>query len=206
LAYRETDRVTRFVTGLVPLSVATDRIGLAAMRCAGLLARLAAAGCPVDRAGAGVVVEVYPAASLKQWQLTYRGYKGRANAIVRDHLVDRLITAAPWLKLGEHQQTCRESDHALDAVIAALTARAAALAQASTPTPEHADAARTEGWIALPTRTLTDLPPPPNPRRRTTPATGHVLRTLVHPMNSTVKEQGAWWPAHSAACADDPAW
>jgi predicted nuclease with RNAse H fold len=164
LAYRETDRVTRSVTGLVPLSVATDRIGLAAMRCAGLLARLAAAGCPVDRAGAGVVVEVYPAASLKQWQLTYRGYKGRANAIVRDQLVDRLITAAPWLKLGEHQQTCRESDHALDAVIAALTARAAALAQASKPTPEHADAARTEGWIALPTRTLTDLTPTPEPK------------------------------------------
>jgi hypothetical protein len=49
----------------VPLSVATNRIGLAATRCAGLLARLAADGRPVDRAGTGVVVEVYPAAALK---------------------------------------------------------------------------------------------------------------------------------------------
>jgi hypothetical protein len=31
------------LSGLIPLSAATDRIGLAAMRCAGLLARLAAA-------------------------------------------------------------------------------------------------------------------------------------------------------------------
>jgi hypothetical protein len=30
----------------------------------GLLARLAAAGQPVDRSGTGVVVEVYPAAAL----------------------------------------------------------------------------------------------------------------------------------------------
>jgi predicted nuclease with RNAse H fold len=65
LAFRETDLVTRSLTGLVPLSVSADRIGLAAMRCAGLLGSLAAAGQPVDRAGAGVVVEVYPAAALK---------------------------------------------------------------------------------------------------------------------------------------------
>ena len=78
LALRETDLVTRDLTRLVPLSLATDRIGLAAMRCAGLLAHLTAAGRPVDRAGTGVVVEVYPAAALKHWDLTYRGYKGAA--------------------------------------------------------------------------------------------------------------------------------
>jgi hypothetical protein len=49
LALRETDLVTRQQTGLVPLSVATDRIGLAAMRCAGLLAHLTATGRPADR-------------------------------------------------------------------------------------------------------------------------------------------------------------
>ena len=157
LALRETDLVIRSATGLVPLSVAADRIGLAAMRCAGLLARLAAAGAPVDRSGAGVVVEVYPAAALKHWGLTYRSYKGTANTTVRHQLVDTLTAAAPWLRLGNYEQTCRRSDHALDAVIAALNARAAALGLTTTPGPEQLDAARTEGWIALPTGTLADL-------------------------------------------------
>lgn len=157
LALRETDLVTRAATGLIPLSVAADRIGLAAMRCAGLLARLAAVGQPVDRAGAGLVVEVYPAAALKHWGLTYRGYKGAANTAVRHQLVDKLAAEAPWLRLGDFDQTCRRSDHALDAVIAALNARAAALGRATAPTAEQAAAARTEGWIALPTSNLADL-------------------------------------------------
>ena len=157
LALRETDLVIRSTTGLIPLSVAADRIGLAAMRCAGLLGRLAAAGAPVDRSGAGVVVEVYPAAALKHWGLTFRRYKGTANTAVRHQLVDTLTAAAPWLELGDHGQVCRRSDHALDAVIAALNARAAALQLATTPDAEQLGAARTEGWIALPTGTLADL-------------------------------------------------
>src|SRR5579863_8049187 len=40
LAWRHTDETVRAVTGIIPLSVAADRIGHAAMRCAGLLARL----------------------------------------------------------------------------------------------------------------------------------------------------------------------
>jgi predicted nuclease with RNAse H fold len=106
LALRETDLVVRAATGLIPLSVAADRIGLAAMRCAGLLARLAAVGAPVDRSGGGVVVEVYPAAALKQWGLTYRGYKGTVNAAVRHRLVDTLTATAPWLALGDHDEKC----------------------------------------------------------------------------------------------------
>jgi hypothetical protein len=157
LANRETDLVTRDLVGLVPLSVATDRIGLAAMRCAGLLARLAAEGRPVDRSGAGVLVEVYPAAALKHWGLPFRGYKGAVNAAVRDGLVDRLAAAAPWLRFGAFEPACRRSDHALDAVVAALNARAAALDRATRPTTEQAPAARTEGWIALPVGELEDL-------------------------------------------------
>jgi Protein of unknown function (DUF429) len=63
-----------------PLSVAADRIGHTAMRCAGLLIQLASQERPVDRRGTGVVVKVYPAASLKQWRLPYRGYKLPCNA------------------------------------------------------------------------------------------------------------------------------
>lgn len=43
LAYRATDRAVRERTGLTPLSVAADRIGLTAMRAAGILSRLATA-------------------------------------------------------------------------------------------------------------------------------------------------------------------
>jgi predicted nuclease with RNAse H fold len=77
LAYRVTDQVVRAEAGVNPLSVSADRIAHAAFRCAGLLARLAALGEPVDRAGSGVVVEVYPAAALRRWGLTHRGYKSR---------------------------------------------------------------------------------------------------------------------------------
>jgi predicted nuclease with RNAse H fold len=159
LAFRVTDDVVRHATGLVPLSVAADRIGHTAMRCAGLLARLAREGQPVDRSGAGAVVEVYPAASLHRWRLPHRGYKGRANVTRLATVVDLLLAAAAWLTLGRYDDTCRRSADALDAVIAALTARAAARGLVTSPTPEHAVIARNEGWIALPTCPLSALWP-----------------------------------------------
>jgi predicted nuclease with RNAse H fold len=152
LAWRLTDEVVREETGLIPLSVAADRIGHAAMRCAGLLAELARRGLMVDRSGAGPVVEVYPAASLKIWDLPYRGYKRQANTAALGHLVDGLLTAAPWLDMGPYEGLCRSSDDATDAVIAALAARAASVGLATRPAPEQASSARTEGWIALPLR------------------------------------------------------
>lgn len=51
LRYRATDYRVRQITGRWPLSVSTDRIGVAAMRCASLLDSLAAQGAPVDRCG-----------------------------------------------------------------------------------------------------------------------------------------------------------
>jgi predicted nuclease with RNAse H fold len=94
LAYRLTDLAVHETTGQRPLSVAADRIGHTAMRAAGLLARLAADGHPVDRTGTGVVVEVYPAASLRRWGLPYRGFKGPKNFTPLGDLVDRLRRAA----------------------------------------------------------------------------------------------------------------
>ncbi|MCI4066109.1 DUF429 domain-containing protein [Micromonospora sp. R77] len=157
LAWRRTDLVTREVTGRPPLSVAADRIAHTAMRCAGVLARLAADGQPVDRSGGGTVVEVYPAASLKQWGLPYQGYKGRKNNGALNDLVDQLTATTPWLQLGAFEPACRGSDHAVDAVVAALTARAAAIGHATRPNPADLAAAVTEGWIALPVAPLTGL-------------------------------------------------
>jgi predicted nuclease with RNAse H fold len=157
LAYRTTDDVVHQLVGRLPLSVAADRIGHTAMRCAGLLAQLALKGRAVDRSGAGVVVEVYPAASLKQWGLPYRGYKGAANRSSLATLVESLSMAAPWLSLGTHESLCRASDDAIDAVVAGMTARAALLGLATVPTEEQADVAAIEGWIALPTSELEAL-------------------------------------------------
>ena len=97
----------------------------------------------MDRSGAAVVVEVYPAAALKHRGLPFRRYKGALNAEVRDELVDQPAAAAPWLRFGACEQECRQSDHALD--VAALNARAAALGRVTGPGVEQAAAARTEG-------------------------------------------------------------
>ena len=154
LAYRVTDQVVRVQAGLNPLSVSADRIAYAAFRCAALLARLADGGEPVDRSGDGPVVEVYPAAALRRWGLTHRGYK----TVAHGFLVDELAAAAPWLSLGGFDELCRTSHDAFDAVIAALAARAAAVGAVLAPTAAEREAARTEGWIALPTGDLADLP------------------------------------------------
>jgi predicted nuclease with RNAse H fold len=158
LAWRVTDEAVRAETGLIPLSVAADRIGHAAMRCAGLLAELARQGQPVDRCGGGVVVEVYPAASLQRWGLPHRGYKQPRGAGALDALVDDLLAAAPWLDLGPCAGLCRASHDATDAVIAALTARAAQKDLVTRPDERQRTSARSEGWIALPTAALTQLP------------------------------------------------
>lgn len=157
LANRTTDLQVAKTPGLRPLSVAADRIGHAALRCAWLLAELARAGLDVDRAGIGAVVEVYPAASLLKWRLANGRYKGTANRQARDDLVTSLRKAAPWLEFGHHEDACRRSDDAFDAVVAALSARAAALGLSTPPTDDQAEKARIEGWIAVPTCGLDDL-------------------------------------------------
>jgi predicted nuclease with RNAse H fold len=157
LAYRETDRAVTTLTGLRPLSVAADRIGHAAMRAVGILAGLAAAGIDVDRAGAGVVIESYPAAALRQWGLPHTGYKRAPNRALLDRLVTELGHRLPALDLGEYDAVCRADDNAFDAVVCALVARAAATGRIAQPTPAQAALAVTEGWIAVPTCPLTDL-------------------------------------------------
>ncbi|MBQ1061977.1 DUF429 domain-containing protein [Micromonospora chalcea] len=156
-AYRQTDEVVREQTGIIPLSVAADRIGHAAFRCAGLLSLLAADGQDVDRCGDGRIVEVYPAATLNCWGLTHRGYKGRRQQAQHADLVTALQAAAPWLELGSFEALARRSHDAFDAVIASLAARAAVIGKATTPDDEQRVAARSEGWIALPTSPLSGL-------------------------------------------------
>jgi predicted nuclease with RNAse H fold len=162
MVYRTTDEVVRAETGLIPLSVSADRIAHAAFRAVLLLTLLADAGKtdagkPVDRTGDGPVAEVYPAACLRRWGLAHRGYKRGAG---HGFLVDHLRSAAPWLDWGAHEELLRTSHDAFDAVIAALGARAVALGHFRRPVGAERPVAAVEGWIALPTCDLDDLPGP----------------------------------------------
>lgn len=153
LAYRDTDRWVRATAApLRPLSVSADRIAHAAFRCAALLPRLER---PVDRTGHGRVVETYPAGSLLRWGLPFRRYKGADGRALREQIVDALTAV---LDVAPRRAELVGSDHALDAVIAALTARAAALGLATLPGDAELGAAREEGWIALPTAELSTQP------------------------------------------------
>ena len=157
LTMRRTDLFVRDKLRLVPMSVSADRIAHVALRCAVLLAKLAASGRPVDRSGAGPVVEVYPAASLRGWGLRHRGYKQPGPPDVLATAADDLLAAAPWLDCGPHEETIRRSHDAFDAVVAALTAWAASRGQTCPPGQDDLAAAATEGWIAVPTTPISQL-------------------------------------------------
>jgi len=156
LAYRETDRFAHEVTGRWPLSVSTDRLGLTAMRCAGLLRRLAEAGVDTDRAGAGDIAEVYPGASLRLWDFDTTGYRREPER--RRELLTVLRSRAPWFDIAKtHVELMIASGDAFDAVVAALVTRAAALGRYIPPPADVAVRATREGWIALPTGDLESL-------------------------------------------------
>jgi predicted nuclease with RNAse H fold len=155
LAHRESDRHVHAITGRWPLSVSTDRLGMTAIRCAGLLSQIAASGIEVDRAGGGRIVEIYPGASLRLWGFDTNGY--RASKEIRAGLITDLQGRAPWLKLGSHQARMVDSCDAFDAVIAALAARSAYLGFYQKPHSNQLERARIEGWMALPNQPLESL-------------------------------------------------
>lgn len=154
-SFRESDRHVREITGKWPLSVSTDRLGLTAMRCAGLQGRLQQSGIEIDRSGAGKIVEIYPGASLRLWGLDNAGY--RANEDARAQLLTTIEDSVPWLNLGSNRELMISSTDAFDAVIASLATRAAAINQYLPPPKEFLEIAKVEGWIALPTGSIADL-------------------------------------------------
>jgi predicted nuclease with RNAse H fold len=149
LRLRVTDERVHAETGITPLSVSSDMIAIPATRCALIIDRLGVK----DRSGDGRVQEVYPAAALKLWGLPHRGYKGRENAAALVDLFAALREQIPWLAIAENEaRECAGCDHAFDALVASLIARAAALGLTMRPTAEELPAACVEGWIALPSK------------------------------------------------------
>jgi predicted nuclease with RNAse H fold len=155
LSHRETDREVRKLTGRWPLSVSTDRLGLTAMRNAGLLARFQEAGVNVDRSGDGTACEVYPGATLRLWGFDTAGYRTEDNK--RAKLLEKLKAQAPWLDLSSFEDQMLDSTDCFDAVIAALAARAVALGAYSKPSKDQLDKAKVEGWICLPSGGISTL-------------------------------------------------
>lgn len=155
LAFRATDQRIRERIGRWPLSVATDRLGLTALRCAGLLGRLAEAGHDVDRTGERQIVEVYPGGSLRLWGLHAPGY--RTSADIRARVLADLIEQAPWLMIGQYADALVQSADALDSLIASLSARAAQIGAVESVPPALREQAEREGWAALPTGQVRDL-------------------------------------------------
>jgi hypothetical protein len=156
LTLRETDLRVRDETGTDPLSVSASFLSYPAMRCARLLTEYGRQWGPVDRCGAGRIVEVYPAAALRQWGLNPRGYKGSKpeQAARRSALIDEIARGTGrWLLLSDSDvAACAQSDHLLDALLASIVARAAEVGH-DLPIPgESLDRACREGGIALPRR------------------------------------------------------
>lgn len=150
----------------VPLSVAADKIAMAAWRCCALLDALAqrdaalvtdALGVAFPPDGRRRVVEAYPAAALAMWGIPRGGYKDTTAAAVtvRGTIVARIERAGTegWLRWTPGaRERCMATDHALDAFACALVARAAMLGLVEPAPRADASVARAEGWIALPER------------------------------------------------------
>ncbi|WP_285136788.1 DUF429 domain-containing protein [Microbacterium sp. lyk4-40-TSB-66] len=148
LVYRHTDHVVKDRIGRWPLSVSTDRLGVTALRGAGLLRRLADVGFAVDRAAEGRLFEVYPGGALRRWGFDTTGY--RVDATRRAVLLETLRERAPWFDTGSFAALAVAKADAFDAVIAALATRAGALGLFEHPASEILPVARREGWVVLP--------------------------------------------------------
>lgn len=157
LRFRHTDRHTQ-QTGARPLSVSTDRIGVAAMRGARLQQLARDRGVVVDRSGlTGQVLEAYPAAALRAWGLTSSGYKRPPNVAALRLLVHAFTERCGSLAPRLATLLADADDDDLDAVICAVIARAALLGMTTGPGDEHVAAARREGWIHVPTAPIEQI-------------------------------------------------
>jgi hypothetical protein len=167
LRFRATEHALKMLPKVQPLSPITDQLVWPAMRCARLLSTYALRqGTPVDRAGSGTVVEVYPAAALRIWgiyptdaEATAASYKGNGpqRREQRMKIVDALQQRTSGVLELQDQlvQRCIDDDDQLDALICAVIARAVVNGNVQ-PIPEGSKwAATREGWIAIPRDDIT---------------------------------------------------
>ena len=149
LTRRETDRYVWNRHSQLPLSVTTDRIAYPAMRAARILGALP--GSPIDRSGDGAIVEVYPAVALRVWRLQHQRYKGKTGRDLLKVILGELRGRCTWLTASDtvwHEVA--KTDHAFDALVCSLVARTHYIGRCDAVPNEFREAARREGWIAVP--------------------------------------------------------
>lgn len=152
LVLRRTDHFVNQEFGLRPLSVSADLIGHVAIRAVRILDLLRDTGVRVDRSGlTGRVAETYPAGAIRRWLPDDRRYKGKDNLAVRAAMLRRVEAVVPMSFADPADRVrCEQSDHAFDALLCALVARAVVLKQTARPPKSDRELARREGWIAVP--------------------------------------------------------
>lgn len=108
----------------------------------------------------GARLRGYPAATLFQWGLRHKGYKGKENESRRLELFAALRVQAPWLDMSRLEfELLAGCDHAFDALIASLATRAAWMVITFRLAATELGLARMEGWIAVPRKgSLGELP------------------------------------------------
>jgi Protein of unknown function (DUF429) len=141
--------------GLWPMSVAAERTAMRAFRLAGIRELHAeAAGSRFARDGSDGIVEVSPMASLTLWGLEGQGFRSGRREERRDaceRLLGAIRARALYLEIPDPVRVDMAADpDRLDALVAALVARAA-LEGMTLESPEEEKArAMAEGWIHLP--------------------------------------------------------
>ncbi|MFN8051032.1 MAG: DUF429 domain-containing protein [Acidimicrobiales bacterium] len=168
LTHRHTDDVVRDRGWGRPMSASADKLGSVAMRCALLQRDWAATwGTAAPRDGSGRLVEVYPAAALRAWNLHAGPYKGNAPDAgrARAKIFDGLAAGTShWLDIAPIRSDCINSDHTLDALVSAINAVAAFVGLTHGPQSiEDRHCAVLEGWIHVPIAGLADISPSPEP-------------------------------------------
>lgn len=148
---RQTDRFVREKTGLKALDVGADRIARTAAAALALIERLrATTGQPLpllaspESAAAGGLIDVYPAATLKQRGLPFRQYKKPEANPLRHQIAEAI---EPEIDLGQARKACIDSDHCLDAVLCVLTGIDFLEGRCHIPTGPYW---QQEGWIWFP--------------------------------------------------------
>ncbi|MEA2171115.1 MAG: hypothetical protein QOF76_4415 [Solirubrobacteraceae bacterium] len=141
-----------FVAAVTAHAVSTEKLGVTAMRCALALDAAQQVGALIDRSGVtGAVCEAYPAGALHAWGIDRTGYKQADNPDARRRILRALRTRFPALDVDGRLVVA--TDHALDALLCALVARAVLDKGTNRPeSPEDLESARIEGWIHLPRR------------------------------------------------------
>ncbi len=148
---RRTDIVVKAETGQQPLDVGADRIARTAAAALTLLSDLRTrlshaiplAWAP-DFDDTIAVIEVYPAATLRQIGIVPRSYKKPAQVDARSSIVDRLSEQTDLLAVGE---AMRRSADVLDAVVCVIAGADFLAGRCRAPSSAEQPTAEREGWI-----------------------------------------------------------